>query len=414
MIDDVFARARRGAQACIRVPPAECPRPRPDGPHASRCSRGRTGDGRRRPSRSAARLARVAAQASRSSASPAPAAPARSSLTDELLARLVQHFPERADRGRRDGSDPPAHRRRAARRPHPHEQPARRAIFMRSLATRRQHLATRAMLKDVIELYQAGWLRPGASSRPPASASRDTEIVDLVDLSLYVMTSEFGAASQLEKIDMLDFAELIVLNKCDKRGAEDALRDVRKQWRRNHPSASSSPMTRCRCIPTIASRFNDPGREPDVREPLPALGKLPGADAGAGTARSRHRPELSRARAADPGRSHPLSRRDRPAGRAASARASRHRRRRRGAPTALYEALKALHDARCPRRSSATAAAARGARPRMPRGASCAPRYNRALDELGAEASASSKAWPRAGAVGHRRDLQPTRCASAR
>ena len=59
-----------------------------------------------------------------------------------------------------------------------------------------------------------------------------------MDLSLYVMTSEYGAASQLEKIDMLDFADFIVLNKSEKRGAEDSLRDVRKQWRRNHPQAA--------------------------------------------------------------------------------------------------------------------------------------------------------------------------------
>ncbi|MFX9939189.1 hypothetical protein ABTP77_22785, partial [Acinetobacter baumannii] len=61
----------------------------------------------------------------------------------------------------------------------------------------------------------------------------DSEIVDLVDFPMYVMTSDFGAPSQLEKIDMLDYAELVVLNKFDKRGAEDALRDVRKQWKRN-------------------------------------------------------------------------------------------------------------------------------------------------------------------------------------
>ena len=69
----------------------------------------------------------------------------------------------------------------------------------------------------------------------------DTEIVDLADLSLYVMTAEYGAASQLEKIDMLDFADMIVLNKFEKRGAEDALRDVRKQWRRNHPDRMKLP-----------------------------------------------------------------------------------------------------------------------------------------------------------------------------
>ena len=81
-----------------------------------------------------------------------------------------------------------------------------------------------------------------------------TEIVDFVDLSLYVMTSEYGAASQLEKIDMLDYADLIVLNKSEKRGAEDSLRDVRKQWRRNHPERAPLPDSRVPVFPTIASR----------------------------------------------------------------------------------------------------------------------------------------------------------------
>ena len=72
------------------------------------------------------------------------------------------------------------------------------------------------------------------------------------------MTSEYGAASQLEKIDMLDFADLIVLNKYDKRGAEDALRDVRKQWKRNH-TAFTTADDDVPVYPTIASQFNDPG-----------------------------------------------------------------------------------------------------------------------------------------------------------
>ncbi len=86
----------------------------------------------------------------------------------------------------------------------------------------------------------------------------DSEIVDLVDVPVYVMTSEFGAASQLEKIDMLDLAEIVVINKFDKRGAEDALRDVRKQWRRNHVAVRSSD-AEMPVYPTVASQFNDPG-----------------------------------------------------------------------------------------------------------------------------------------------------------
>jgi len=86
----------------------------------------------------------------------------------------------------------------------------------------------------------------------------DSEIVDLVDFPVYVMTSDYGAASQLEKIDMIDFADLVVLNKYDRRGAQDALRDVRKQWRRNHTKFELKDDD-VPVFPTIASQFNDPG-----------------------------------------------------------------------------------------------------------------------------------------------------------
>src|SRR5262249_1572130 len=132
------------------------------------------------------------------------------------------------------------------------------SIFMRSLATRRQNLATAAVLKDVIELYRAAGFDLVIVETAGIGQS-DTEVVDLVDLSLHVMTSEYGAASQLEKIDMLDYADLIVLNKSEKRGSEDSLRDVRKQWRRNHPEAARLADADVPVFPTIASRFNDPG-----------------------------------------------------------------------------------------------------------------------------------------------------------
>ncbi len=82
--------------------------------------------------------------------------------------------------------------------------------------------------------------------------------MDLVDFPMYVMTSDYGAASQLEKIDMLDFAELVVLNKFDRKGSQDALRDVRKQWKRNH-LAFDTPDEEIPVYPTIASQFNEPG-----------------------------------------------------------------------------------------------------------------------------------------------------------
>src|SRR6185503_18736988 len=133
---------------------------------------------------------------------------------------------------------------------------ANEQIFMRSLATRRQHLATSAVLKDVLELYQLAGFDLIIVETAGIGQS-DTEIVDLVDLSLYVMTSDYGAASQLEKIDMIDFADMVVLNKFEKRGAEDSLRHVRKQWKRNHPDKAALPDASVPVYPTIASRFND-------------------------------------------------------------------------------------------------------------------------------------------------------------
>ncbi|MGO4780551.1 hypothetical protein AB4084_34255, partial [Lysobacter sp. 2RAB21] len=102
-------------------------------------------------------------------------------------------------------------------------------VYMRSMATRRQNAATITVLKDCIGLLR-GLGYDLVIVETAGIGQSDSEIVDLVDFPMYVMTSDFGAPSQLEKIDMLDYAELDVLNKFDKRGAEDALRDVRKQW----------------------------------------------------------------------------------------------------------------------------------------------------------------------------------------
>ncbi|MFT5499987.1 MAG: methylmalonyl-CoA mutase [Woeseiaceae bacterium] len=130
-------------------------------------------------------------------------------------------------------------------------------VYMRSIATRRQHLATSEMLGDQINYLKSLGFDLVIVETAGIGQS-DSEIVDMVDFSVYVMTSEYGAASQLEKIDMLDFADLIVLNKYDKRGAEDALRDIRKQWKRNHlkfqEADEDTPV-----YPSIASQFNDPG-----------------------------------------------------------------------------------------------------------------------------------------------------------
>src|SRR5579871_2418524 len=182
----------------------------------------------------------------------------KSSLCDELLARFVRHFPGKQiamvamdPTRRRSGGALLGDRIRM-------NSLASDSIFMRSLATRRQNLATSAVLKEVIDLYKAAGFDLIIVETAGIGQS-DTEIVDLVDLSLYVMTGEYGAASQLEKIDMLDYADFIVLNKSEKRGAEDSLRDVRKQWRRNHPERASIADAAVPVYSTIASRFNDPG-----------------------------------------------------------------------------------------------------------------------------------------------------------
>jgi methylmalonyl-CoA mutase len=130
-------------------------------------------------------------------------------------------------------------------------------MYMRSLATRRQHAATNAVLKDCI-LCLKGQGYDLVIVETAGIGQSDSEIVDLVDFPIYVMTSDYGAASQLEKIDMIDFADLVVLNKYDRRGAQDALRDVRKQWRRNHTKFDIKDDD-VPVYPTIASQFNDPG-----------------------------------------------------------------------------------------------------------------------------------------------------------
>jgi methylmalonyl-CoA mutase len=182
----------------------------------------------------------------------------KSSLTDELLQRFLRQFPDRNvavvavdPTRRRSGGALLGDRIRMNSLAAPN-------VFMRSLATRRQHLATSAVLADVLALYRAAGFDLILVETAGIGQS-DTEIVDLADLSVYVMTAEYGAASQLEKIDMLDFADMVVLNKFEKRGAEDALRDVRKQWRRNHPDQFKLPDADLPVFPTIASRFNDPG-----------------------------------------------------------------------------------------------------------------------------------------------------------
>ena len=181
----------------------------------------------------------------------------KSSVTDEILNRFLNAFPDR--RVAVVAVDPTRRRTGGALLGDRIRMNSLRSerVYMRSIATRRQHLATSEMLADQV-LFLKSLDFDLVIVETAGIGQSDSEIVDLVDYSVYVMTSDYGAASQLEKIDMLDFADLIVLNKYDKRGAEDALRDIRKQWKRNHVAFQVSDDD-IPVYPTIASQFNDPG-----------------------------------------------------------------------------------------------------------------------------------------------------------
>ncbi len=143
----------------------------------------------------------------------------------------------------------------------------------------------------------------------------DSEIVDLVDFPMYVMTSDYGAASQLEKIDMLDLAELVVINKFDKRGAEDALRDVRKQWKRNRVAFELAGR-RGAGLPDDRQPVQRSGRDLDVRQPVPAAARqaAPAPTPNAGRRSSTPTTQGAARQRADPRQPRALPRRDRRAG----------------------------------------------------------------------------------------------------
>ena len=130
-------------------------------------------------------------------------------------------------------------------------------VFMRSLATRQSNLSVSRYVQDALNLLKvAGY--DLIILETSGIGQSDTEITDHSDLAVYVMTPDYGAATQLEKIDMLDFADIIALNKFDKRGAVDALRDVKKQYQRNQDLWDEDPES-MPVYGTIAARFNDPG-----------------------------------------------------------------------------------------------------------------------------------------------------------
>jgi methylmalonyl-CoA mutase len=181
----------------------------------------------------------------------------KSSLVDELVRRFLLDFPDKTvgvvcvdPSKRKTGGALLGDRIRM-------NSIRNKRVYVRSLATRQANLALSAHVKDALDILKAAGFDLVILETSGIGQS-DTEIVDHSNVSMYVMTPEYGAASQLEKIDMIDFADLIALNKFDKRGAQDALRDVRKQYKRAHHLFEMDDAD----VPvfgTIASQFNDPG-----------------------------------------------------------------------------------------------------------------------------------------------------------
>src|SRR5579871_840141 len=181
----------------------------------------------------------------------------KSSLTDELVRRFLADFPEKTiailsvDPSRqKTGGALLGDRIRMNAIQDPR-------VYMRSLATRGSGSELSAALTDAIAIVKTACFDL-ILVETSGIGQGDAAIVELCDVSLYVMTAEFGAPSQLEKIDMLDYADLVAINKFDRRGAEDALRDVRKQYQRNHRLFDRKP-EEMPVYATIASQFHDRG-----------------------------------------------------------------------------------------------------------------------------------------------------------
>ena len=181
----------------------------------------------------------------------------KSSLVDELVRRFLIDFPQKTiglisvdPSKRKTGGALLGDRIRMNAINSPR-------VYMRSLATRQSNLALSKYVAEAIEVLKAAEFDLIILETSGIGQS-DTEILEHSDTSLYVMTPEFGAATQLEKIDMLDFADLVAINKFDKRGSLDALRDVKKQYMRNH-QLWDIPQDDLPVYGTIASQFNDPG-----------------------------------------------------------------------------------------------------------------------------------------------------------
>ena len=181
----------------------------------------------------------------------------KSSLTDELVRRFIRDFPEKSvailavDPSRqRTGGALLGDRIRM-------NSINTDRVYMRSLATRDSRSELSAAISDAIDVVRAAGFDL-IIVETSGIGQGDAGVVEICDVSLYVMTCEFGAPTQLEKIDMLDFADLVALNKFERKGAEDALRNVRKQYRRNRNLFEVTD-EELPIFGTIASQFNDPG-----------------------------------------------------------------------------------------------------------------------------------------------------------
>ncbi len=200
----------------------------------------------------------------------------KSSLVDELVRRFLIDFPEKTlgiisvdPSKRKTGGALLGDRIRMNAINSPR-------VYMRSLATRQSNLALSKYVAEAIEVLKAAEFDLIILETSGIGQS-DTEILEHSDTSLYVMTPEFGAATQLEKIDMLDFADLVAINKFDKRGSLDALRDVKKQYMRNH-NLWDTHQDDLPVYGTIASQFNDPGMNTLYKAIMDKVVEKTGAD----------------------------------------------------------------------------------------------------------------------------------------
>ncbi|MBO8165343.1 MAG: cobalamin B12-binding domain-containing protein [Brevibacillus sp.] len=200
----------------------------------------------------------------------------KSSLTDELVRRFLNTYSEKTvailsidpskqktggallgDRIRMNSNQTPR-------------------VYMRSLATRKSGSELSAAIHDALKVVKAAGFDL-VIVETSGIGQGDAQVAEVCDVAMYVMTSEYGAPTQLEKIDMLDFADIVAINKFDRKGSEDALREVRKQYRRNH-NAFDLPDEQIPVYGTIASQFNDPGTNVLFAAVMRALVQKTGVD----------------------------------------------------------------------------------------------------------------------------------------